>query len=477
MLVNAIDDADTRVEEQLLTSRRLARETTPDGKPRAMLALAMMHLAARGVPRGRVLRRADRHRCATTRPRGSRMPLRAARRAAARRATPRAGAPHGRVSHGRRSSGSSSSTHGPLESPMAEDLTHLVRSEIADSLGDKAKARSELEAVTVDETTPAPIVDAYYQYADALYRQLDDREALVTLCRQPLRERRAPIPTSSLHYARAAVRAMVRGLPYADADARLARERAGATDAKRSSPSRSISARAVLAIRDAHAPQAVGDALLALYAAQTRPGRRRALIVDAVQRADEVDADDVLDALVQRDIHDVKRGTHERGETEDVYERLILARAYERAGGEAITRSARARLRRGRRADGVARGRRRRDRHAPEEGREPARDRGPATQKRGTLPRDDALREGVSDRAAAPEARRRRAREGGGARAGGARRLVVGAQRGAHRAGALRRAPPRGVPADRRPRARPSRRTPTTSSRSSSWATTRAFAR
>jgi hypothetical protein len=33
----------------------------------------------------------------------------------------------------------------------------------------------------------------------------------------------------------------------------------------------------------------------------------------------------------ERDIHDLKRGTHERGEVEDIDERLILARAYERA--------------------------------------------------------------------------------------------------------------------------------------------------
>ena len=31
-----------------------------------------------------------------------------------------------------------------FESPMAEDLTHLARSEIFDSLGDMARARSEL---------------------------------------------------------------------------------------------------------------------------------------------------------------------------------------------------------------------------------------------------------------------------------------------------------------------------------------------
>ena len=216
---------------------------------------------------------------------------------------------------------------------MAEDLTHLARSEIFDSLGDKAKARSELEAVTVDETTPAPIVEAYYQQADAFYRQLDDREALVEVCRK-LSANGALTPDEQLHYARAAVRAMVRGLPYADADARLLRERAGATGLASELVFAIDLARDVLAIRDSHAPQSVGDALLALYAAQVRPGRRRALIIDAVQRADDVDADDVLDALVQRDIQDVKRGTHERGEAEDVYESLILARAYERAAAK-----------------------------------------------------------------------------------------------------------------------------------------------
>jgi tetratricopeptide (TPR) repeat protein len=214
-------------------------------------------------------------------------------------------------------------------SPMAEDLTHLARSEIFGSLGDETRARSELEAVTVDETTPVPVVEAYYRQADALYRQLDDREALVATCRQ-LSSSGGLRPDEQLRYARAAVRAMVRGLPGADAETRLVRERAS-TSAHESELAFAIDlARDVLAVRDSRPPQAVGDALLSLYAAQTRPGRRRALVIDAVQRADDVDADDVLDALVQRDIHDVKRGTHERGEAEDVYERLILARAYER---------------------------------------------------------------------------------------------------------------------------------------------------
>jgi hypothetical protein len=331
MLVNAIDDADTRVEEQLLTSRRLARETTPDGRRRAMLALTMVHLAREEfraaeyyAEQVRTLRDE-----ATA---GISLPLRLLveqRRAERRRE-------QGRLMEGFRLEAQQrlEKLHAETAgSPMAEDLTHLVRSEVFDSLGDKTKARSELEAVTVDETTPAPIVEEYYQQVDAFYRQLDDREGLIAACRA-LSDNAALRPDEQLRYARAAVRAMVRGLPYADADARLARERSGASAREPELVFAIDLARAVLAIRDSHAPKAVSDALMALYGAQTRPGRRRVLIVDAVQRADDVDADDVLDALVQRDIRDVRRGTHERGEAEDIYERLIIARAYERAAAK-----------------------------------------------------------------------------------------------------------------------------------------------
>ncbi|MGO8997969.1 MAG: hypothetical protein ACLQVI_32005 [Polyangiaceae bacterium] len=331
MLENAIDDADTLVEEQLLTSRRLARETTPSGRRRAMLSLVLVHLEREEFRAAEYYAElVDTLRDDATA--GISLPLRMLveqRRAERRRE-------QGRLMEGFRKEAEErlDKLHpDKAESPMAEDLTHLARSQIFDSLGDKAKARSELEAVTVDETTPAPVVEAYYQHADAFYRQLDDREALIKACRQ-LAANSALRPDEQLRYARAAVRSMVRGLPYADADARLTRERAGATAAESELVFAIDLARDVLAIRDAHAPQSVGDALLALYAAQTRPGRRRVLIVDAVQRADDVDADDVLGALVERDIHDVRRGTHERGEAEDVYERLILAQGYERAAAK-----------------------------------------------------------------------------------------------------------------------------------------------
>lgn len=339
-LANAIDDADTRVEEQLLLSRRLARETSAHGRREAMLALTMVHLEREEFRAAQYYAElVDSLRDDATA--GISLPLRMLveeRRAERRR------------EQGRLSEGFRLEARGRLdrlrtdkfESPMAEDLTHLARSEVFDALGEEGAARSELEAVTVDETTPAPIVQAYYRHADALYRQLDDREALVAVCRQ-LSGNSALRPDERLEYARAAVRAMVRGLPFAQADARLVRERSALTQGSDGDSELAFAidlARDVLAIRDSHPPQAVGDALLALYAAQSRPGRRRALVVDAVQRADDKDADDVLDALLQRDVREVKPGTHERGEVEDIYERFILARAYERTAAKLYAEAA-----------------------------------------------------------------------------------------------------------------------------------------
>ena len=106
--------------------------------------------------------------------------------------------------------------------PAALALKHIVRSEIADSLGDKDTARGELETVPLAEVTLPSVLEAYYERADALYRQLGDREALAAAARAlaehpALRRRRA-----AALCARGSVRALVRGLPYDEADAVLA---------------------------------------------------------------------------------------------------------------------------------------------------------------------------------------------------------------------------------------------------------------
>jgi cellulose synthase operon protein C len=327
-----IESAGSRVEQQILSSRKLARETTLSGQRLAMLNLAMMHLDLEQYRAAEFY--ADHvaalHDPATA---GLSHPILALvdqRRAARSRERGRIGEPFAPQARKRLDE-----LHPkPTASAVAVALTHVVRSEIADSIGDKGLARTELESVTLDATTPAPVVDAYYQRADALYRGLDDREALVAVCRK-LADSGAVSPDERLRYARASVRAMVRGLASDDAEARLVRERAAASDDSEMAFALDLG-RAVLAIRSDQAPVSVSDALLALYARQSRPDRRGAVVADAVRRAETVGADRVVEALAQRNIEEVRPGTRERRGAERLYRRVMTGRAYRLAAAKQL---------------------------------------------------------------------------------------------------------------------------------------------
>ncbi len=328
-LAVASENAGSRVEQQLLASRRLARETTISARRLAMLGLALLHLDLEEYRAAEFYAQhvADLHDPATAGVSHPLLVLVDQRRAARNRERGRTMDAFGPPARLRLEQ----LRPKPTASPMAVALSHVVRSEIADSIGDKTQARSELEAVRLDETTPAPIVAAYYQRADALYRALDDGEALVSVCKT-LSANEGFSPDEQLRYARAAVRAMVRGLAFDDADARLVRERAAAA-ADRGETELTFAidlARAVLAIRDPHAPPSIRDALVAFYEGQSRPGRRSAVVSEAVRRASEVGADGVIETLAQRNIEDVKRGTRERRSAERLYRRVMTSRAFRR---------------------------------------------------------------------------------------------------------------------------------------------------
>lgn len=214
------------------------------------------------------------------------------------------------------------------DGPATVVLRHVVLSEVADSIGDKATARSELAAAELGDETPAAVSAAYYGRADALYRELDDREALVAAVRR-LATAKTLTAEERCRYARAAARALYRGRPFAEADAVLARERRGLPDDSEMAFGLEL-ARAVLAIHEAHPPPVVGDELVALYRRQTRPDRRRALMVDAVRRSNEFGADEVIERLAEEYVRDVKPGTMERRRAERLYARAIVGRAFRR---------------------------------------------------------------------------------------------------------------------------------------------------
>ena len=89
-------------------------------------------------------------------------------------------------------------------------------------------------------------------------------------------------------------------------------------------------ARTVLAVHEAEPPATVRDALLAFYAKQTRGGRRRAVVHDALERAARFGADRVMERLSERYVDDAEPGTVERRRAERLYSRALVGRAYRR---------------------------------------------------------------------------------------------------------------------------------------------------
>ncbi|WP_394834041.1 hypothetical protein LVJ94_46805 [Pendulispora rubella] len=213
------------------------------------------------------------------------------------------------------------------DSRAAAAMARIVRSEIADTIGDKTLARTELEATTIAAKTPRAVLEAYYERADELYRELDDREALLAACRK-LASREKLALDDQLRYARAAVRAMIRGLPFAEADARLARERAATPEDSELGFAIDL-ARIVLKIRPEH-NAAVRKELLDFYEKQNKVERHRAIVLDAVQRAIALGADPIVEALAQEYIDDIKPGTIERRRAERLYMQVMIGRAFRR---------------------------------------------------------------------------------------------------------------------------------------------------
>ncbi len=224
----------------------------------------------------------------------------------------------------------------PAAAPSAPSAVfqHVVRSELAEALGDFTLARRELEAAQVTDTTTRAVMEAYSERADALYRKLDDRQALVETGRR-LSMNKAFQAEDQLEFARASVRALYRGRPYAEADAAMA-------EALASAPPDSAYAfalelgRHVNAVNEERPPRPVRDALIAFYHQQKDPIRQRALVQDAVERAATLGADGVLEALATAYADDAPAGTQEGRRAERLFRRALMGRAYRRLARERL---------------------------------------------------------------------------------------------------------------------------------------------
>ncbi len=219
-------------------------------------------------------------------------------------------------------------------SPPSAVFQHVVRSELADAAGDFTLARQELEAAQLTDTTPRAVLEAWFEQADALYRKLDDREALVEAGRR-LSMNKVFHADDQLDFARAAVRALYRGRPYDEADAAMAQALAAAPAGSAYAFALELG-RHVNAVHEERPPRPVRDALIAFYRQQKDPLRRRALVQDAVERAAGLGADGVLEALATVYVDDAPPGTEERRRAERLFRRAMMGRAYRRLGRQRL---------------------------------------------------------------------------------------------------------------------------------------------
>jgi len=213
-------------------------------------------------------------------------------------------------------------------SPPTAVFQRVVRSELADDAGDFTQARRELELAEVVDSTPRAVLEAYFERADALYRKLDDREALVEAGRRLSQHRVFP-PHDQLDFARAAVRALYRGRGYDVADAAMAQALTLAPEGSAYAFALEMG-RHINAIHEERPPRAVRETLRAFYKQQTDPLRRRLLVQDAVERAAEVGADGILETLATLYVDDAPPGTEERRRAERLFRRAMMGRAYRR---------------------------------------------------------------------------------------------------------------------------------------------------
>nr|WP_246357362.1 hypothetical protein [Pyxidicoccus fallax] len=217
-------------------------------------------------------------------------------------------------------------------SPPSAVFQHVVRSELYEAAGNFTQARQELEAAQVTDTTPRAVLEAWYDRADSLYRKLEDREALVEAGRRLSLSKVFPAD-DQLDFARAAVRALYRGRPYAEADAAMAQALASAPAGSAYAFALEMG-RHVNALHEERPPREVREALLAFYRRQTDPLRRRALVQDAVERASSLGADGIQEALATVYVEDAPANTEERRRAERLFRRAMMGRAYRRLARE-----------------------------------------------------------------------------------------------------------------------------------------------
>lgn len=213
----------------------------------------------------------------------------------------------------------------PGEPPAATALRHLAASELLDVDGDKPAALRELEAATVDADTPSFVLQMRAQRIEQLYRELDKPDELVNALR-PLVDHPQLRPAEQLRLAGLFARAVVRGLPKAEAQAAVARELAAAPP--KSPRTFGLLLESCLPKIDPDTLDAGRACVNELYTKYPSLPERRVLVTEVVRAAEDSYADAIEYELARRWIKDVPEGSAERRHAERLHRILVEDEAY-----------------------------------------------------------------------------------------------------------------------------------------------------
>ncbi len=215
----------------------------------------------------------------------------------------------------------------------ARSLAKLVAAEIADVIGKKGRARELIKSVPIADVRSPTVLYVLRERATTIYRQLDDGEALAQVYEQLAVAPGLPEPAqleSALLYARQ----LVRGVPGAEADARLL---AAETNAPQGSTVRFVvhlerelrmmDATTVDGQLDKDAYVVCAKRLLALYAAQTDFARQKLLIEESMARQKQHDR--LLYDLATLWLGSVGSDRAERRHAEKLFRQVVRERGYD----------------------------------------------------------------------------------------------------------------------------------------------------
>jgi hypothetical protein len=209
--------------------------------------------------------------------------------------------------------------------PRVQALSRLVESEIEDDIGDKGAALAAFEKVDINGLGDPEVAPIAARRAERLYRLRADRRSLLEVYRKLAG---LPVLTTArrLEYAQRFVSELRRGRARASRPEALQAARQGLDDS--SELALLLDVELILSKLDDAGEEAVRAELFSLYKKNKDADRRRALVLSALRAAANAGNEYIQYQFVTSWISSLSPAAPERKYGEELYDDIVLDRAY-----------------------------------------------------------------------------------------------------------------------------------------------------